>query len=128
EQLEDGEIDGRSDIFSLGLVAYHVLTGINLLAPPPRVSLDEAVAYVLSRLREHPIVPPHLVRPDVPETLSLIVMKMLAIDPDKRYADMEECGNDFEKKYLYAEGFGPTNNSLAAYLRLFEGDFQNPAK
>ncbi|MGE0433732.1 MAG: serine/threonine protein kinase [Planctomycetota bacterium] len=123
EQLQaDAEIDGRSDIYSLGLVAYQMVTGITVFAMPRNTPLSEAIDTV-SRRMASTIPPPHTVRDDVPEILSAIIMKMLAFRPEDRYQNMEDCGNDLEKKYLYAAGFGPTNNSLAAYFRIFENDF-----
>ncbi|MBW1841906.1 MAG: hypothetical protein JRI75_08955, partial [Deltaproteobacteria bacterium] len=70
------------------------------------------------------IIPPHEICEDVPEAYSDIIMKMLALDPGSRYQTTDKVGSDIEKKYIYAEGFGPTNNSLAAYLKMFESDFQ----
>lgn len=123
EQIQELDIDGRADIFSLGLVSYQMLTGINLLAPPRDASFEQAILGAFERMKQS-APPPHLVRPDVPEILSAIVMKMIAFDRADRYSSMEDAGNDLEKKYLYAKGFGPTNNSLAAYLRIFERDFK----
>ncbi len=123
EQMQGGTIDKRSDVFALGLVAYQIVTGITLFHPPPG-NIEEAIAAVAHRMKSMKIPPPHIVREDVPEILSSIIMKMLQLDPAQRYQDMEEVGNDLEKKYLYAAGFGPTNNSLAAYIRIFESDFK----
>ena len=123
EQLQaDAEIDGRSDIYSLGLVAYQMVTGMTVFAMPRGTPLPEAIDTVSKRMAS-PLAPPHTVRDDVPEILSAIIMKMLAFRPADRYQNMEDCGNDLEKKYLYAAGFGPTNNSLAAYFRIFDNDF-----
>ena len=44
----------------------------------------------------------------------------LAVDKNQRYRSAQDAGNDLEQKYLYAAGFGPTNNSLAAYMKIFE--------
>ena len=51
-------------------------------------------------------------------------MKMLEPDRKSRYPTIDSVGSDIEKKFIYAEGFGPTNNSLAVYLKMFESDFQ----
>lgn len=119
EQVANEQLDGRSDIFSLGLVAYETLTGINLLQTPKGMPLIQQVQY-LNAMFQQPFPPPHEVRKDVPEVLSAIVMKMLAVDRNNRYRNAQDVGNDLEQKYLYAAGFGPTNNSLAAYLKIFE--------
>lgn len=123
EQLARDRIDGRADIFSLGVVAYELLTGINLFKPLTRGSWEDNVAWVrTAHMRD--IIPPHEVCPDVPERLSRIVLKMLAMDPEERYQRMVEVFVDMEKRFLYKEGFGPTNNSLSAYLKIFEADFE----
>ncbi|MCA8913894.1 MAG: serine/threonine protein kinase [Planctomycetes bacterium] len=122
EQLAREKVDGRADIFSLGVVAYELLTGINLFKPLSRGSWDENVRWVKSA-QSRPIIPPHEICTDIPERLSRIVMKMLEYDVNKRFQRMIEILMELEKRYLYAQGFGPTNNSLASYLRIFESDF-----
>ncbi|MCE9581981.1 MAG: serine/threonine protein kinase [Planctomycetes bacterium] len=119
EQVANETLDGRSDIFSLGLVAYETLTGINLLQTPKGMPLLQQVQY-LQAMFQQPFPPAHEVRRDVPEVLSGIVMKMLAVDRNQRYRNAQDAGNDLEQKYLYAAGFGPTNNSLASYMKIFE--------
>lgn len=123
EQVRKEFVDNRSDIFSLGLVAYHLLTGISLFYTPDGRDF-QAHARHYQRLLGNEIIPPHEVCSDVPEVYSQIVMKMLAPDPESRYQRIDQVGSDIEKKFLYAEGFGPTNNSLAVYLKMFESDFQ----
>ncbi len=127
EQIKRDMVDNRSDIFSLGLMAYHLTTGISLFLCPKDLSFKEQAAFYKTIL-EKEIVPPHSVCKDVPETYSRIIMKMLELEPTERYQDVEQAGNDIEKKYLYAKGFGPTNNSLAAYLKIFESDFHDYTK
>lgn len=126
EQVLDEQADNRSDIFALGLVAYHLLTGISLFLPPRGLSFPEQAAHY-ERLLDAPIVAPHEICRDVPEAYSSIIMKMLAADPASRYQTIGDVGSDIEKKCIYAEGFGPTNNSLEAYLRIFDGGFRNRA-
>jgi len=123
EQVRNEPVDNRSDIFALGLVAYHLLTGISLFLTPSGLDFQEQAAYY-DQLLVNEIIPPHEVCEDIPEAYSNIIMKMLALDPESRYQTIDRVGSDIEKKIIYAEGFGPTNNSLAAYLKMFESDFQ----
>jgi len=123
EQVRNDYVDNRSDIYALGLIAYYLLTGISLFLSPPGLDFKEQADYY-EKLLKNEIVPPHKVCLDVPEEYSNIIVKMLALDPESRYQTIGELGSDIEKKYIYAEGFGPTNNSLAAYLNIFESDFQ----
>ncbi|MBK8208135.1 MAG: serine/threonine protein kinase [Planctomycetes bacterium] len=122
EQLARERVDGRADIFSLGVVAYELLTGINLFKPLTRGTWDENVRWVKSA-QSRPVIPPHELCNDVPEKLSAIVMKMLEYNVDKRWQRMIEVLMELEKRHLYAQGFGPTNNSMASYLHIFESDF-----
>jgi serine/threonine protein kinase len=123
EQLDRQPADSRTDLYALGLVAYLILTGI-LLHPTPRgLPHADQFAYVRRAKAEAPVLP-HLVRRDIPEPLSQIIMKLIDIDPAKRYWRADDVGNDIEQQVMYATGFGPTNNSLAAYMALFDANFQ----
>ncbi len=123
EQVRYDQVDNRSDIFSLGLVAYYLLTGVSLFAVPMGLTFEEQAAYYEKLLKKE-IPPPHEVCLDVPEEYSGIIMKMLEFDTGARYQTIESVGSDIEKKCLYGEGFGPTNNSLAAYMKIFESGFK----
>lgn len=123
EQVREESVDNRSDIFALGLVAYHLLTGISLFLPPKGLGFHEQAAHY-DQMLENRIIPPHEICSDVPEVYSKIVMNMLALDPADRYQSAEEVGSAIEKNFIYAKGFGPTNNSLAAYMKIFESNFE----
>ncbi|WP_406693670.1 serine/threonine-protein kinase [Singulisphaera sp. Ch08] len=74
------DLDERSDIYSLGAVAYYLLTG-----KPP---FDEGGAIeVLIALARDPIVPPSLLRAGVPADLEQVVVRCLAKNPADRYQD-----------------------------------------
>ncbi len=123
EQIRGQKIDGRSDIYSLGMVAYELLTGVNYLAPPKKIPVDEQVKHVLGLMNMR-IPAPIEVRPDVPKALSDIVQRMIMRNPDERYPSAGRAGLEMEQKYLYAAGFGPTNNALASYIDIFEKKFE----
>jgi eukaryotic-like serine/threonine-protein kinase len=83
EQARGGqELDERSDIYSLGAVAYYVLTG----RPP----FDEGggIGVMIAHARD-PVVPPSLVRGGIPEDLERVVLRCLAKDPAERFPDAE---------------------------------------
>jgi len=126
EQIAGEAVDARTDIYSLGLVLYMLLTGIFVQKVPARLKPQDRVEYV-RRLFSKPFPPPHRVRTDVPEPISDICMKMLAHDREKRFPRAETVARDLEQKYLYAKGFGPTNNSLQAYLEIFDAQFKEIA-
>lgn len=123
EQIRQQQIDARTDIYALGLVAYEIVTGICLYETPPGLSFKEQKDYIIGKMEEE-ILPPHKAYPDVPEIFSQIIMKMLAKDPDKRFQSMFNVGDMLEQKYIYAHGFGPTSNSLAAYMEIFNNEFK----
>ena len=79
EQVDGaGAVDARSDVYSLGAVAYFLLTG----TPPfVRASAAETAA---AHLRAD-VVPPDEIQPDVPADLQSIVLRCLRKDPGERY-------------------------------------------
>lgn len=83
EQAEGRKLDPRSDIYSLGVTCYHLLTGT------PPFEGDTALAVAVKHLKNEP-VPLSRLRPDLPEKLCKIVHKMLAKKPDERYASGAE--------------------------------------
>lgn len=78
EHIKGENLDGRTDIFSLGIVAYEMLTGREPF------NVDSPVGYLFVNIKETPQLL-HQINPDIPKTLSLIVLQMLAKDPKDRY-------------------------------------------
>ncbi len=78
EQLLGNEVDGRADLYSLGIVLYECLTG--------RVPFqgDTGAAVALARLHSDPI-DPRRVRADVPPRVAAAVMRSLQREPDDRF-------------------------------------------
>ena len=83
EQAKGGhKLDARSDIYSLGAVAYFLLTG----RPPFRANGSTAVLIAHAR---DPVEPPSQVRPGIPQDLERVVLRCLAKPPDQRFPDAE---------------------------------------
>jgi serine/threonine protein kinase len=97
EQLKGLPLDGRTDVYALGVVAYEMLTG----APPFRGDNLHAVAALHLRV---PAPQVSKVRPDVPPELDAIITTMLAKSPAGRpsLADVRERFADFTDD-LYPE-------------------------
>ena len=87
EQAEGRPLDGRSDVYSLGIVLYEMLAG-----KPPFVG-DSAVSVALKQVKE---IPPSLdrIRADIPRALLDIVAKALSKDPADRYSTAQEFRSD----------------------------------
>jgi len=90
EQLRGDEVDGRSDIFSLGLVLYEMATGRAAF----RGSTGAVVAAAI--LRGEPLAPRTL-RPDLPLELDSIVIKAIENDRDLRYASVTDLRTDLKR-------------------------------
>lgn len=82
EQAAGGDLDHRTDLFSLGAVLYTAATGT------PPFAADSVVA-ILRRIADEPAVPPRRLRPDLPEALDALILDLLAKEPGERPADAD---------------------------------------
>ncbi len=85
EQIRGEKVDGRADIYALGVILYEMLTG--------RVPFDRANSVNILMAHVHEAPPPLLVTnpdADVPPALEQIVARAMAKQPDDRFASMDE--------------------------------------
>jgi tRNA A-37 threonylcarbamoyl transferase component Bud32 len=80
EQIEGRQLDSRSDIYSLGVTAYHMLAG-----EPPYMG-DSPLSVAVQHLNQQS-TPLTSRRPDVPPKLATIIARMMAKSPADRYSD-----------------------------------------
>ncbi len=109
-------VDGRADLYSLGVILFECLAGT-----PPFVA-----DHLSELLRQHAaVVPPRLdtVRPDVGPALAAIVARLLAKDPDDRYQSAEGVASDLERLSELDGAYGELGDAV-----LGRDDAREPAR
>lgn len=109
EQAEFKQTDRRSDIYSLGLVFYELLT----LQRPCDLPTNTQLA--LDKIKNFKTPSPRSINRAIPEELERIVMKAIEKDIEKRYQDAGKLGYDLEY-FMYHKGYGPTIQTLENYM------------
>ncbi|HMO02354.1 MAG TPA: serine/threonine-protein kinase [Oligoflexia bacterium] len=90
EYVLNSQVDWRSDIYALGILAYEMLCGESPFKG------DSVYAIMTQRIKSDP-VPPRKLRPDIPQELEDIVFKAMARDPEARYQSASEMLSDLQK-------------------------------
>ena len=80
----------KSDLYSLGVVLYEALTG------EQPYTADNPIAVSMKHVNE-PLRPPVELNPRIPEGMNALVTKLMAKDPEDRYADAEELADDLRR-------------------------------
>jgi serine/threonine protein kinase len=109
EQAWGKPMDRRSDLFSLGIVFYEMVTD-------QKPFLGSSEMSILEMVRECRVAPPSDVNPRIPERLEKVVMTALERDPDHRYQDAAEMYRDLDR--VLHERQPPTANELTRFLEL----------
>jgi serine/threonine protein kinase len=102
EQIEGREVTARSDIYALGCVLYHCLTG---RMPYER---DTDVAVIYAHLSEPPPRPSR-VRPDLPDGFDDVIARALDKNPERRY---QSCSELMSAARAVVESAGPLSETL----------------
>ncbi len=109
EQAAFQETDARSDIFSLGICFYELLTGDMLFG-------DEETIITMHKITKEDVPSIRKKRPDVPGKVEEILKKALYRDKNLRYQKAQDMIFDLEH-FMYDKGYGPTNLMLQEYLK-----------
>lgn len=100
EQIECKPVDGRTDLYAVGLIIYEMLTG--------DVPFQAESTFQLMYKRANEAPPePKAVNPEIPDWLNQVVMKCLERDPARRYKSAREILNDIELQQS-PSGFSPS--------------------
>lgn len=116
EQADGKAIDYRSDIFSLGIILYELITGEKMFKGD--------TMQILSKVRSAEFPPPDEVIKDVPEKLYEVLNQTLAKEPEKRYSSCNQMLSDMEE-VMYSFTKRATARGLSEYMKgLFKGEIE----
>lgn len=110
----DTELDGRVDVFAMGVVLWEMVTHRRLFA------FDDQIRILKELIGDEPIEAPHQRSPSVPTELSAIIMKALAKPLSQRFQSAQAFKAALEN-WLQANGGGPTPSELGQLMnKLFK--------
>lgn len=97
EQARGGIVDKKSDIYSLGIVLYEMVTGVVPFEG------DSAISVALKHIQEK-VTPPGEINPDIPQSIQNIIEKAIEKDLDNRYHDAAEMMADLKRAIKEPDG------------------------
>ncbi len=89
EQLAGKKVDGRSDLFSLGVMLYQMLSG----SLPFKA---DSMASLMFKITNEEAADPRTIRADIPEGIAIIINKAMVKNADERYQTGFEFANDLK--------------------------------
>ena len=114
EQALGQAIDGRADLYALGVMLYELTTGrLPFTGEDPLTIIAQHLHAPVTPLRTH--------RADLPSPLEAIILKLLAKDPADRYASARELGTALAAMTLQQQSPAESRNNLPIQLSSFVG-------
>jgi serine/threonine protein kinase len=109
EQAQANPVDQRSDIYSLGIILYEMVTGsVPFVAETPLAVLFKHIS--------DPLPPPSLVKSDVPASIEQVILKALAKDPKDRFATAGEFVTAWKRALEESEKLQPATEAMTVPL------------
>jgi hypothetical protein len=116
EQIRMEDLNQQTDIYSLGVVMYRLLTG----RLPYEATTQAALSYAILNT---PARAPSTLRPDLPPLLDRIVIKAMQKRPAERYASWLEFGKDLSQAFVNLRLAGESASESEKFNRLREMEF-----
>ncbi len=91
EQLRGEPIDHRADIYSMGIILYHMVVG----RPPFDASSTDIISIIYQHLEKAP-PPPTTINAAIPDAVEAVILRALEKDPDIRYADIRQMAYELD--------------------------------
>lgn len=108
EEISNGPVDARTDLFSLGAILWECLTGRRLFGADTQAKTSEAI-------RTRYIEPPSVFRQDIPPSLDEIALRAVTRDPKRRYQNATEMAMALDKAIAALE-WRPSGADIASWL------------
>ncbi|VAX22329.1 Serine/threonine protein kinase [hydrothermal vent metagenome] len=107
EQVQSLPMDGRSDIFSLGVMFYELVTGVKPF------EADSLTGIIFKIIKDDPL-PPTTFNKRLSSSAEAVIKKMMAKDPEQRYRSGGDVAGDLKRISSFPDGFGDLTGSDAA--------------
>ncbi|MBC7475224.1 MAG: serine/threonine protein kinase [Candidatus Sericytochromatia bacterium] len=112
-EQDSKELDGRSDIFSLGIVLYELVTG-------QKPFVGDTIASVLLKIATKDPTKPSDINPEIHKMLEAIILKSMAKNVSQRYATAMDMFNDLQ---TYRQALFSNNTALLSGMKVNESFF-----